>query len=819
MTLLRSFITAFLAFFSIGTFSGNIPGSASQIVWSDAPANVFEFGTAEKFKIIHNQLKKDAAYEIFDWHGHSMAKGILKVDATGVNLEPMPCGYYTLKSNAFESAFAVIEKPERINPDGAYAILTAQTPLGNWRPERILMPKDSFKIISELVRLGGFPIVRDHPSWDSHQPRKDLLQWGDFDINANLLHERGIQTLYMFESAPPWTKNKDKSLPDDLFALYEFARRCAADHKDTVTALEFWNEPDLRGRKSDINAWDFAAAQKVTYCGLKKGNPNIKVLMGGLSIHPLLRFDDILFDNGCGDYMDVFNFHIYTPLIKYPTMIADFRKFLNRYGIENMPIWITENGTNAEGNSQIDSYLKDKKEHSPGQDMIQAEFMPKAQILLQSLGIQRVFSFMLIPYNERNGSKTWGMIRWNWTIKPAYVALANLNQRLAWAEYLGTYDLGKGSRGFLYRNTDGTQTLVFWAESQLDTSDSKSISDANNTYEKVISLKTTATNDQLQLYDIFGGKTNIHPQNGVIKVKATRYPSYLTGLKDLSPLLPFQSAKFNKTESIEREIVLRIRLGNGFSSDDKDCASLNETEGALILDVFNFCDTAKLISLQNRGNTLLEGLPATISVAPGMCTSVPLKLRPAVPSLNFQLIIAGSTNGMRISPVSIPVRSIKFLDSLKFKTIDEITNPGRWRKNTSGVTEITRDGNALKVTTSFKGISNKWTYPEFVLKSADESFEGAIAISFEIKADQNDKKNRFEENLLMLCFEKSKEKGESVWLPYPAPSSEWKRVVVPLETKDLNGKTLKEVKMLRIGVNPDKGDNVNFWLRNFKIHY
>lgn len=62
-------------------------------------------------------------------------------------------------------------------------------------------------------------------------------------------------------------------------------------------------------------------------------------------------------------------------------------------------------------------------------------------------------------------ARIWGLLNWDYTAKPAYVAFANLTCRLAGARYEGKVDLGPRLSGFLYQQPDGAQTLVFWSRS------------------------------------------------------------------------------------------------------------------------------------------------------------------------------------------------------------------------------------------------------------------------------------------------------------------------------------------------------------------
>ena len=107
--------------------------------------------------------------------------------------------------------------------------------------------------------------------------------------------------------------------------------------------------------------------------------------------------------NGVGDYMDAFNFHVYSRLEEYPSIVAEKREFLTRYGQEHKPMWLTENGLRVEGEGKEDPIVPGSNlwEHDPQQELMQAELMVKANVLMHALGVDKNFFFVFPPYNEQ----------------------------------------------------------------------------------------------------------------------------------------------------------------------------------------------------------------------------------------------------------------------------------------------------------------------------------------------------------------------------------------------------------------------------------
>ena len=108
------------------------------------------------------------------------------------------------------------------------------------------------------------------------------------------------------------------------------------------------------------------------------------------------------------------------------------------------------------------------KAHDDDQERILTEYLPKAMILQQFLGVDRNFFFVFGPYNENAGRKDWGMFRRDFTAKPCVAAFSTLSELFAAARCAGTLDVGEKVRGFLYELPDGSQSVALWARSELD---------------------------------------------------------------------------------------------------------------------------------------------------------------------------------------------------------------------------------------------------------------------------------------------------------------------------------------------------------------
>ena len=648
-------------------------------------------------------------------------------------------------------------------------------------------------------------MIRDRLKWREVNPEPGIYKWGRYETNAALLSERGIAVLGMFHDAPSWAKEGLKSLPHDLMATYEFCKAAAQKFSGQILAWEFWNEPDLMSFNQDPS-WDLAAAHKAAYLGFKAGDPNVDVLIASNCQHSAMKMYELLLQNGVGDYMDVFNFHFYGPLEEYQQTVESKRQFLARY-LASKPMWVTENGLAAEGTGKEEPIVpgSDLREHDSRQELAQAELMIKSQITMQSLGVERDFSFVFPPYNEQGGGKVWGMFRWDYTVKPAYVAFANLIRQLGDCRYLGKLDFD-GISAFLYGQPDGGQVLVYWTEK-----------------ETAVGLTLKEQGKKLELADFLGCSQTIASESGVYQLTAGRFPSYLKGLAGLEPTeLPIPKGEPEPPQATDPDTVLRVDLGKGFTAPTQVMAKLEGTVGNIDLDIFNFSEEPKTITLENMSDAyLLLGMPEDVKVPAMGKTRIALKLvlSPGSPG-RFDLKLRAHSGGLLGAPVLIPIStgSVEGLN-LEEKLLSAAA-ADRWLKNASGSMNISYDQaeEAVRFDVAFSPGASHWVYPVFTLRP-EENLKGAVGLSFEVKAAfaPANAGNPYNVAYVMAVLEDELETGKRVDFSYQ-PTAEWQKVDILFSTEAPADFDPKDVKLLRIGLNP-RQNNLTYWLRNLKGYY
>ncbi|MEA2404891.1 MAG: polysaccharide biosynthesis protein PslG, partial [Thermoleophilaceae bacterium] len=183
------------------------------------------------------------------------------------------------------------------------------------------------------------------------------------DNAVNLARARGVNVLMMIDEAPSWASGRsDKNSPPTNPADYaNFAKAMATRYRGKAAAWEVWNEENFgRFWSTGPDAARYAQLLKASYPAIKAGDPNAKVVFGGM------QYNDYIFLGKAyaampdlGSYYDVMGTHPYTPgaaaspdvTIRDGSSISaySFNAYREVHNLmashgDNKPIWITEFG-------------------------------------------------------------------------------------------------------------------------------------------------------------------------------------------------------------------------------------------------------------------------------------------------------------------------------------------------------------------------------------------------------------------------------------------------------------------------------------------
>ena len=795
-----------------GAVLGALPLCAA--ITLDAPGHVY----TEKDTTIARGGVANTSWTITDWRGRSVGKpAVWREDSTAV-LPQLPTGYYHLKSGKDDVTFAVVPDPKgRVRDhDSFYGIDSAQS----WVSSKgnFICPwngGDTYRTVSDLLYLTGLPHVRERLGWGDVNPKPGSFDYKFYMYNADMLRERGILVSGMFHDAPRWAGKLTK-LPSDLNAVYDFCAHTCAAFGDRMGDWEFWNEEDIGFAPEPV--WDYAAALKAAYFGFKAGRPETIVLPGAMCQMPDSGYARALFDNDAAKFGDVYNHHIYFTLADYPKQFAALRAFMERYGIGDMAVWITESGTHLEGTSKNDGAIKGFKANTPDQELVVAEYYAKSQVAFQMEGVSRNYYFVFGAYSEMNGGKDWGVMRRDGTVKPAYAAISTMTRELVSARLLGEMDVGKDLRAYLFEQPDGSQTVMYWSVSPMDIAGGLIV--ATPDYARTLNLKVA--NGTYRVSDLCGHESSAMASDGVLSLESTRFPAYVSGLRGLAaknPARPRGKVRpYVPKDNEDLTVIIRVDLNtNDFTvAGQKTSAVLKADTGRMHIQVWNMGDTSKTGRVVVDGGSF-KGLPDSIVLGPRGtppasfdCTFIPLSSG----GMRQNLVFTGLFDGKRSSRLVMPVHLEKlFLDTCAITPI-EWRDPKDWARNTSADSySVSWDEaeQAIRFDVAWNDSrTDRWFYPVYKLKLPQESLDGAAMIQFEVKSAQDKVENDFWTQNLMLLF-KDKSKTDR-FVPYIAPLGAWEKRYAMLSSED----GLSDVTAFRLGANPC-GLKCTFWIRNLAI--
>ena len=756
-----------------------------------------------------------APWTLTDWRGRALASGTFAPDGRAA-LGKRPVGYYHLKSAGADATFAVVPVPEgRVRSAASfYGVDSAQSWVS--RPGSFECPwygGDSYRLVSDLLWRTGLAHVRERLSAAEVSPRPGVYDYSYYMYNADMLRARGMRVSGMFHDAAAYMDRKEK-LPRDLAALYAFCRDTAAAFGERMGDWEFWNEQDIGFAPEP--AWDYVAALKAAYLGFKSARPAMPVLPGAVCIASRNAYDAGMYANDAAKYSDVFNFHTYSPLCSYPAIFDDLRAFMAKAGIAGRAVWMTESGTNLEGHSDEDGAVKGQKAHSPAQELVHAEFYAKSQIAFQMQGVSRNYFFVFGAYNERGGTKDWGVMRRDGTVKPAYAAMSAIARELAAARLEGEIRLGEGFKGYLFAQPDGSQTLAFWRVSPVDTASGAAPATPDDAAPLALPIPPSGA---YTLTDLCGQRTALSTN----VVAATRYAAYLSGLRglkaDVAPVPCGTPTPYVPAADEDLSVVFRVDLDtNDFTvASHKSAAELAADTGRLRVQVWNLSPTAKRGTVSVSGGSL-SGLPAEIALPPmGAaafdCTYAAREGAPLVEPL----VLSGLFEGRRTSRLAMPVRHLKaLLASCRATELKNWRDPKAWQRNTSAdrfAAAWDEAEKALRFDVAWTKPADRWFYPVYTLALPEEDLDDALMFEFEVKSAQDKVENDFDCQNLMLVFADPARPDR--FLSYPAPLTGWETRRVDLST-DTSGMKPGAVKAIRLGANP-KGTTCSFWIRNPRL--
>ncbi len=273
---------------------------------------------------------------------------------------------------------------------------------------------DRAEAVLDAALAVGAQWVRVGFIWALAEPQPGVYHWEPFDALLDRALARGLQVLPVVTGTPTWASARPAAADPYAYpptarpisgaggngyaALTAFAARLAAHYRGQITAWEFWNEPDMPASLHDLDgdgssANEYAAMLAAFAEGVRQGNPQAQVVLGGLAQGPpesgctpgyleALLHDP---DHPAWASFDILNFHTnFLPPAAMPSRLAANRALLQGVGHADAPLWITETSyPSAPRHQSLPAYR--------GGEAAQARYVRDALAVQWAAGAQVVF--------------------------------------------------------------------------------------------------------------------------------------------------------------------------------------------------------------------------------------------------------------------------------------------------------------------------------------------------------------------------------------------------------------------------------------------
>jgi hypothetical protein len=407
---------------------------------------------------ISNSPAASAHIQLLNLEGIMIQQATLTLPAGGgrvdVSWPNLPVGYYDVKAEitANSGQSTTLHSSVAILPDGAppherrFGIDAALSWYGG--------PSDQIAQSIAMMQQAGIGSIRDRLRWSQVQTSVDKVNWGHYYEVASAVANAGLDEVQVFHDSPSWARSGNQESPDrhpptNDVAAYAFGRAYANGLGKIVRNIEYWNEENSNFFQG--YPYQYASGLKAFSAGVKSVDPNIRVLIGSAAGEPGNFFEEV-YHNNINAFFDTRNQHYYGKNADIghfvATQVADREQ---RAKIAEKSGWLTEMGYSLTRDAQGD-WRKAERE--------QAEYLVKTYVAGFAAGYERVFFFFWRELIE-DDFHTWGIIRNDYTPRPAYVALAVLTRQLAGATLMAT-ETQSSNMTVYFRQPAGSYIAVSW---------------------------------------------------------------------------------------------------------------------------------------------------------------------------------------------------------------------------------------------------------------------------------------------------------------------------------------------------------------------
>lgn len=294
---------------------------------------------------------------------------------------------------------------------------------------------DRIRILDQIA-ASGVGWVRMDVAWKDLQPQGrtafDSEAVAALDSRLKEIANRGLKALVMFWWAPAWSSGgpEQSAVPGDPQDYAQAARWLVERWPSEIAALQVWNEPNLPEFFADPDPAVYARLLAVTYPAVKDVRPDLTVVTAaptGLDLSWYRGFIAATDEDG----FDAIGAHPYPVVGDMSTEecadqartgcnIARFVAFLDRHGLTETPVWVTEFGWSTHADFRgMQRWQRgvDEEEQAKHTAAMLATFSQFPQI-------QAAFIYRDRDFTDANPHMNgFGVVRADGSVKPVFAVL------------------------------------------------------------------------------------------------------------------------------------------------------------------------------------------------------------------------------------------------------------------------------------------------------------------------------------------------------------------------------------------------------------
>lgn len=385
----------------------------------DTPAALFPLpGVKTKLILTEKAPSADGEvkYVIYDYTGKETAVSSARRQSGKIILDfKLDMGYHELFFPEYGQyiGLAVYPDVQEAADTNRYWCMDSGLTWSRWPHER------KVAIVGQLKRK-GISTFRERFSWWQTDTGSMIREGTEAVVRDSVYGERRI--LELLQDSPEIYRRGDKKNSFD----YDLIQGAAGMHRlenrfgKYWNAFELWNEPFYN---NSLPADQYVPTVKMMGAAL-----DTIVVAGSFTPAVASAYLETCAESGFFDVIDIFSIHLYSSPESMYNSIKYFRDRLKKYGVDRLPIWVTESGTPG-------AVVRETGRPTVKTDSLCAVTTAMRGIECLTLGVRRYYPFYLQQHIE--GSIAWGMSDFNGTpLRPLAVWLHAVG-RIGGKKYLG----------------------------------------------------------------------------------------------------------------------------------------------------------------------------------------------------------------------------------------------------------------------------------------------------------------------------------------------------------------------------------------------